>query len=281
MLAGTSLGNDLGLSKALSEQKLANGVIDLMRTGMVHVLTLEPDVGTSSMLGQTLGQVQARRTAHVVVVRTVLLPEGRVVLNLVEAFLKLRQAVHQALGNVLATEFAKAVRNLAVHGSELSNQSVVLRLGDDSFSSRSVVFGRLGLVLGASAAAEISAVLLNSGSLLARGVTNGGNDLAANDDTVSEGGDVDKVLAGADTKANGQRSSAAALLDTLEERRDVAAEGAGGTGNTLSRDDVDERVSKLAKNLHASIGRGGGDERNVGKATAVSIEMFLDVVRCG
>ncbi|KAI6768917.1 hypothetical protein HG531_011106 [Fusarium graminearum] len=69
-------------------------------------------------------------SSHVLVVRSVFLPEGWIILDRVEALLKLGQAVHQRLRNILATKLAESLRDLAMKSSKLGHQSTVL-LGSD------------------------------------------------------------------------------------------------------------------------------------------------------
>ncbi|KAI6756470.1 hypothetical protein HG530_012206 [Fusarium avenaceum] len=54
VLSSTSFSNNTLLSESSSEEKLAQCVVDLVAAGMVQVLTLEPDVSTTSMLGAVL-----------------------------------------------------------------------------------------------------------------------------------------------------------------------------------------------------------------------------------
>ncbi len=61
MLAGASLGDDALLAHAAGEQRLADGVVDLVRAGVVEVLALEEDARTTSMLGEPLGEVDRAR----------------------------------------------------------------------------------------------------------------------------------------------------------------------------------------------------------------------------
>ena len=65
VLTSTSLGDNLGLAESPGEQNLADGVVDLVRSGVVEVLTLEVDVGTKALLrllahiiGEAVGLVE-------------------------------------------------------------------------------------------------------------------------------------------------------------------------------------------------------------------------------
>ncbi len=161
MLAGTRLGNDLGLAKATGKEKLTQRVVDLVGSRVVEILSLQPDGCATSMFRQTFGLVQLAGATHPGVERAVLLPEGGVILDLVEAFFKFREAVHQRLGDVLSAKLAEALRDLAVHGRQLSDKVIRIRdnaihvhLADglpgpsnslnDADLARSLVLGRRG-----------------------------------------------------------------------------------------------------------------------------------------
>ena len=49
VLAGARLGHDPLLAEPLGEQRLADGVVDLVRAGVVEVLALEPDLGAADV----------------------------------------------------------------------------------------------------------------------------------------------------------------------------------------------------------------------------------------
>ena len=66
MLPGARLGDDALLAHLLGEQRLAHGVVDLVRAGVVQVLALEVDVRGAVMLGEALGEVQGVRAPDVV-----------------------------------------------------------------------------------------------------------------------------------------------------------------------------------------------------------------------
>ena len=111
VLPSTSLSNDLGLAEAASKKHLTECIVDLMRAGVVEIFTLEPDLGSTAMLGETVGVLKVTRTAHEGIVRLVLLPESEIVLGLDEAGFELGKTIHQRLGDILATEFTKPVGN--------------------------------------------------------------------------------------------------------------------------------------------------------------------------
>ena len=58
VLAGAGLGDDARLAHALGEQDLTKAVVDLVRAGVVEVLSLEVDLGASQMPREPLGEVE-------------------------------------------------------------------------------------------------------------------------------------------------------------------------------------------------------------------------------
>jgi hypothetical protein len=66
VLAGAGLGDDAGLAHALGEQRLADGVVHLVRAGVVEVLALEEDLRAAQLAAPALGVVQRRGPADVV-----------------------------------------------------------------------------------------------------------------------------------------------------------------------------------------------------------------------
>ncbi|KAG1084970.1 hypothetical protein G6F40_014330 [Rhizopus arrhizus] len=55
MLAGAGLGDDALLAHPRGQQGLADGVVDLVRAGVVQVLALEQDLRATDMVAQALG----------------------------------------------------------------------------------------------------------------------------------------------------------------------------------------------------------------------------------
>ena len=61
-----------GLAHADGEQDLADAIVDLVRAGVVQLITLEPDLRTfarrrilAAFLGQSLGVIERRRAADI------------------------------------------------------------------------------------------------------------------------------------------------------------------------------------------------------------------------
>jgi hypothetical protein len=66
VLAGAGLGDDPGLAHAHGQQDLAQGVVDLVRAGVVQLVALEIDLGPAEVLGQPLGEIERAGPAGIV-----------------------------------------------------------------------------------------------------------------------------------------------------------------------------------------------------------------------
>ena len=113
MLAGTGLCDDAGLSEFLRQQRLAEHVIDLVRTRVVEVLTLKEHAHATQVSREAgcLGQ-QGRATGVVEeqVAQTVL--EGLVAPQAFPRGLDLFERTHEGLGDKTASEVTE-VRSLS------------------------------------------------------------------------------------------------------------------------------------------------------------------------
>jgi len=115
---------------------LSKSVVDLMRSSVVEILSpeervkkkksalefrrtneskkrrdsLQPNLGSSSVLGQPRRLVQLTRPVHVPEQPLVLLPERRVRQRTPMGLLQLDQTIHQRLGNVLSSKLSKPRR---------------------------------------------------------------------------------------------------------------------------------------------------------------------------
>src|SRR5918995_907544 len=108
VLARTGLGDDAFLPHPVSEQYLAQGVVDLVRPGMREVLALEPDVDPAPLAGQALGEHQRGRPADEVPRQAVpFLSELGVVPVTFVGLFELFEGVDQGLGHVAASEGAE------------------------------------------------------------------------------------------------------------------------------------------------------------------------------
>ena len=61
VLARAGLGHDPPLAEPLGEQRLTDGVVDLVRARVREILSLEPDAGAADLGGQPLGEVERGR----------------------------------------------------------------------------------------------------------------------------------------------------------------------------------------------------------------------------
>lgn len=83
-------------------------------------------------------------SSHPGIVRSVFFPEFGIVFYGVEALFELRQAIHERLGDILATEFTKSLRYYTVEGGELSDQRGIVLFGDDAIQGDGVAVWLLG-----------------------------------------------------------------------------------------------------------------------------------------
>ena len=66
MHARAGLGDDALLAHALGQQSLADGVVDLVRAGMVKVFALQVDLRAAQALRQALGVIDRAGTPDIV-----------------------------------------------------------------------------------------------------------------------------------------------------------------------------------------------------------------------
>ena len=109
MLTGAGLGNDAALSHPLRQKRLPNGVIDLVRPGVVQVFAFEKNSRSAAALGEPLGEIQRAGAAHIVAVQAVELAlELRIGPGLQVFGRKLFEGVHKRFGDESPPELAKA-----------------------------------------------------------------------------------------------------------------------------------------------------------------------------
>ncbi len=108
VLAGAGLGDDAGLAHAAGQQRLADGVVDLVRAGVVQVLALEQDLRAADLAAEPLGVVDRAGPADVVLeVLVVLGDEGRILARLIVGRCQLLQRPDQGLGDEAAAVAAE------------------------------------------------------------------------------------------------------------------------------------------------------------------------------
>ena len=120
MLPRTGFGNDPFLAHPQGQQGLAQGIVDLVGTGVVEVFPLQPDagaaVGAAVVGSETLGLIQRCRPADVVLEQAIeLIGEGGIVPGLSRRLLQFCQGWHQGLGHVLAAKPSKATVSSRAH----------------------------------------------------------------------------------------------------------------------------------------------------------------------
>lgn len=119
-----------------------------------------------------------------------------------------------------------------------------------------------------AAATDLGAVLLDSLGLLTLWcVGDLGDDLGADNDSISHAGNGHEVLAGGDSETDGSRLATGELLDLGQELWDASGKDTGGTSDAHAGDNVNERVRKGAQELHALLAGAWSNQRNVGKST--------------
>ena len=100
MLTGAGLGNDSGLAHALGEKRLTEHIVDLVRAGMVQLVTLQIQFCTAIMRRQPLGEIERARPADIMCLVVEEFP-GEIVIRagrLVGAF-HLQDQRHQGFGD--------------------------------------------------------------------------------------------------------------------------------------------------------------------------------------
>ncbi len=103
--AGAGLGDDAPLAHALGQEDLADAVVDLVRAGVVEVLTLEEDLRPAEVLGQALGEIQRAGAADVVALKVgQFVEERRIILGLLVFGGQRVDQRHQGFGDELAAE---------------------------------------------------------------------------------------------------------------------------------------------------------------------------------
>ncbi len=121
MLACTGLGDDALLAHARGQQRLADGVVDLVRAGVVQVLALEQDLRATDVIAQALGVIDRARPAHVMrQVAVIGRLEFGVLAGLVIGLGQFLQRADQGFGNeaaAVAAEVALGIRESVVVGN--------------------------------------------------------------------------------------------------------------------------------------------------------------------
>ena len=113
VLTGPGLGDDALLAHLLGKQRLTQHVVDLVRSGVVQIFSLEEDPCATGVLGKALGLVQRRRASAVVTLEPIEFTQELVVgTNLLPVHRDLFDHGHQGFGYVtpaVDTEVSTAI----------------------------------------------------------------------------------------------------------------------------------------------------------------------------
>src|SRR6202040_2808013 len=114
MLPRAGFGNDALGTEALRQQRLTNGVVDLVRAGMSQILPFEPDLGPPTFaqcrrMGESRGPARPR-LQFVIELRL----KFSVVQEELDARLQPVERRHQGLRNVAAAESAVTAARIGI-----------------------------------------------------------------------------------------------------------------------------------------------------------------------
>ena len=123
VLPRARLRNQPRFAEAFCQQRLADGVVNLVGAGVVQILALQPNLRAACFFRQAFGEIQRRRAADIISkLRAKLRPESGVVLRGAVGVLQLQHRLHQSFGDELsakAAEIAARVRESRVHKHSL------------------------------------------------------------------------------------------------------------------------------------------------------------------
>ena len=109
VLAGAGFGDDPFLPHLFGQQALAQGIVDLVGSGMVQIFPFQVDLGASQVFGHFFRIVQQAGPVGIVMVQgPEFLEEFRIVLETVVGFFQLQHCVHQGFRYILAAVSAKS-----------------------------------------------------------------------------------------------------------------------------------------------------------------------------
>ena len=72
MLSGTGFGDDMRFTHLLCHQNLTDGIVNLVRTGMIQILTLQIELA-SILFAHSLRKVKRGRTANIILQERIIL----------------------------------------------------------------------------------------------------------------------------------------------------------------------------------------------------------------
>lgn len=115
MLAGAGLGDDAGLAHAAGQQRLADGVVDLVRAGVVQVFALEQDLRPAHFAAQPLGVVDRTGATDVMLeILVVLGNEGRVLARQIVGGRQFLQGRNQGFRDEAAAKLAEMAGGIRI-----------------------------------------------------------------------------------------------------------------------------------------------------------------------
>jgi hypothetical protein len=117
VLASAGLGDDALFAETLGEQDLAEGVVDLVSTGVQQILALEVDFGPAELFGPAFGEIERRGTTDVFVEQAVeLFLEGGIGLGLLVMVGQLGEGRHERFRHEHAAVLAEVAVGVWHHG---------------------------------------------------------------------------------------------------------------------------------------------------------------------
>ena len=109
MLTSAGFGDHTLLAHAEREERLADRVVDFVRTGVIEVFTLEPDLRATTLLRESLGKIEWRWAADIVLQERRKLGLKRGILTSLIVFNRqLIECANKSFGNVTPTKLAEA-----------------------------------------------------------------------------------------------------------------------------------------------------------------------------
>lgn len=170
VLAGSGFGNDAFFSEAFGEKNLADGVVDLVGSGVEEVFALEVNFGAAEFFGPAFGKVERGGAAAVVLEEVVEFGLKRGVgFGGFVGGAELIERRHEGFGGEAAAEFAKVARCvgncrcLCAHGGTIAQRGksapVNLR-GDFGGGAKPGGEGFLGVLSGVHRCLLLSALFL-------------------------------------------------------------------------------------------------------------------------
>ena len=109
MLSRSRLRDDTGLSHLFRQKALPQHIVDLMRTGMIQVLSFQVNLCTAQIFGHLLCVIQKRRPAGIVFQKILQLRLKLRILFIVFILLfQMNDLIHQCFRNILSSMDSKS-----------------------------------------------------------------------------------------------------------------------------------------------------------------------------